>query len=395
MTLIPAGSPYLSPCVLPVRTGSLTSVRGRHSAFPGGHASTLREPVARLRIAWQAAEGDLFTSEMGIPMSKIGTLKKWPATALWPHEATSFNPWLAEHLDSLDEALRADWTFGDGRVQQEAGSLWVDVVALTSDGRTACIEAQFGTSNHDHLGKLLTYIAAYDARVAVWIAEEPRPEHVQAIAKLNTGFQDVDFYMVRVEVVSVGDSGIKAPLLSVVAGPSPVIKTAGRRQAELNENQALLREYWDQLLPAAAKLVPAFVGKKPRPVRRIGATAGRRGVRYVFATRQHESECGLRILGGKYGDSEPVLSEVKARQAEIEREFGSGLEWVPGGVSRVMVTMDGGYLDQDRWPILHPRLVETMARLVAAVEPALTTLKSRPRTTGAPEEDEEEGEGSA
>jgi hypothetical protein len=295
----------------------------------------------------------------------------------------------------LDEALRADWTFGDGKVQQEAGSLWVDIVALTSDGRRACIEAQFGTSNHDHLGKLLTYVAAYEARVAVWIVEEPRPEHVQAMSKLNTGFQDVDFYMVRVEVVSVGDSGVKAPLLSLVAGPSPVIKTAGRRQAELNENQRLLQDYWQQLLPAAAKLVPAFIGKKPRPVRRLGAPAGREGVRYVFATRQRESECGLRILGGRHGESEPVLSELKARRAGIENAFGSTLQWLPGRHSRVVVTMAGGYLDQERWPVLHPRLAEAMARLVAALEPALTTLKSRPGTTGAPGEDEEEEEGSA
>ena len=41
-------------------------------------------------------------------MGQIGELRKWPATALWPHEATNFNPSLTEHLDALDEALRAD-----------------------------------------------------------------------------------------------------------------------------------------------------------------------------------------------------------------------------------------------------------------------------------------------
>jgi hypothetical protein len=95
-------------------------------------------------------------------MTDIGDLKRWPARDLWPGEATHFNPWLADNLGVLDAALSPEWSLEEGEVQQSAGSLWVDIVARTSSGQTACIEAQFGTSNHDHLGKLLTYIAAYD-----------------------------------------------------------------------------------------------------------------------------------------------------------------------------------------------------------------------------------------
>ena len=64
----------------------------------------------------------------------------------------------------------------------------------------------------DHLGKLLTYIAAYEADAAIWIVGEPRPEHVQAITMLNTRFREVDFFMVRLEVISIGEDGVKAPL---------------------------------------------------------------------------------------------------------------------------------------------------------------------------------------
>jgi hypothetical protein len=59
-------------------------------------------------------------------MPQIATLKRWPPTALWPHEALSFNPWLAEHLEALDDALNAGWTLTEGKVQQEAGEMWVD-----------------------------------------------------------------------------------------------------------------------------------------------------------------------------------------------------------------------------------------------------------------------------
>jgi hypothetical protein len=117
-------------------------------------------------------------------------------------------------------------------------------------------------------------------------------------------------------------------------------------------------------------------------------------MRYVFSVRQHDSECGLRILGRKHGDSEPVLAELRARAAEVEDAFGSKLDWVPGEHSRIRASISGGYIDKDKWPELVPHLTETMRRLVSALEPAVSTLKSRPATTGGGGEEEDEEEGS-
>jgi hypothetical protein len=255
----------------------------------------------------------------------------------------------------------------------------------------ACIEAQLGTSNHDHLGKLLTYIAAYDANAAVWVVGEPRPEHVQAITSLNTRFRDVDFYMVRLEVVSVGETGPKAPLFSLVAWPSPVIKTAGAVLEELAGNKRLMTEFWMALLPLAADAVPGFAGTKPRPVRRLGVTAGRKGVRFSFAVRGHDSECGLLILGGKHGDPVPAFDELAANKDAIEASFGARLDWVVGARCRVGVTLPGGYLDRDQWaPTLHPALTKKMGLLAAAVKPYLVTMQSRQATTDTSGEDDDQ-----
>jgi hypothetical protein len=165
-----------------------------------------------------------------------------------------------------------------------------------NDGGRACIEAQFSRSNHDHLGKLLTYIAAYEADAAIWIVGEPRPEHVQAITMLNTRFREVDFFMVRLEVISIGEDGVKAPLFSLVAGPSPAIRTAGAVLEELAGNQKLIMEFWMGLLPLVQPRVPAFAGRKPRRVRRLGATAGRKGIR--FSVRGPAGRLRVRREGG-------------------------------------------------------------------------------------------------
>jgi Domain of unknown function (DUF4268) len=327
-------------------------------------------------------------------MTEIGDLKRWPARDLWPGEATHFNPWLASNLGVLDAALSSDWTLAEGEVQQSAGSLWVDIVARTSSGHTACIESQFGTSNHDHLGKLLTYIAAYDARVAVWIAEDVRPEHVQAVISLNSKFQDVDFYLLQLEVVSIDEAPRKAPLISRVVGPSPLIRQGGSDQEQQSEARQRMHEFWLGVAPVVSDLVPRFKGRPAPHARWFGVSAGRRGMRFRMGVRQHDAECALTIFGGsRNGESEPVLGEVQTRREEIESAFGGTIDWVSAPRSHIRVGVaEGGYLDRDEWPTLQTAVAETMARFVSALEPAVAELKSRPIVGALEEEDEEETE---
>jgi hypothetical protein len=86
------------------------------------------------------------------------------------------------------------------------------------------IENQLERSNHDHLGKLLTYLAAYEASTAIWIVAEPRAEHVKAVAWLNDSSQ-ANVYLLKVEAVRIGDS-TPAPLLTKLVGPSPEAVTS-------------------------------------------------------------------------------------------------------------------------------------------------------------------------
>jgi len=47
------------------------------------------------------------------------------------------------------------------------------------------IENQFGSSNYDHIGKLITYSAAKEAGIVIWIANEFQVAHKEAIEWLN------------------------------------------------------------------------------------------------------------------------------------------------------------------------------------------------------------------
>jgi hypothetical protein len=154
-----------------------------------------------------------FISTEGGNLSEIGRRDRIALRKVWKHEAYDFTQWPQNNIEFLNEAL--DLTLGNVYREKEAGSFSIDLVAEDEDGHTVIVENQLEKSNHDHLGKPVTYLAQIGARKAIWIASEPRPEHVKAITWLNES-NSADFYMVQVEAVRIG--GLPAAPLTWAAG---------------------------------------------------------------------------------------------------------------------------------------------------------------------------------
>lgn len=128
----------------------------------------------------------------------IGKIQRVKLREVWKHEALHFTTWLEENIDALNDAL--DLTLVNVERERSAGDFSVDLVAEDAGGNVVVIENQLERSNHDHLGKLLTYLTAVEAKVAIWIVSEPRPEHVKAIAWLNES-SAAAFYLVKIEAI--------------------------------------------------------------------------------------------------------------------------------------------------------------------------------------------------
>jgi len=155
--------------------------------------------------------------------SPIGKLERVALREVWTNEAADFTQWLQQNIDVLNDALDLNLVKVDR--ERETGDFSIDLVAEDDGGGMVIIENQLEKSNHDHLGKLVTYLTGMSARAAIWIVSDPRPEHVAAVAWLNES-SSADFYMVKIEAVRIGDSPA-APLFTLIVGPSEETKAVG------------------------------------------------------------------------------------------------------------------------------------------------------------------------
>ena len=75
---------------------------------------------------------------------------------MWSHEALNFTPWVAENVDLLADAVGLDITVDE--TESSVGDFNVDIYASeTGTDRKIIIENQLEDTDHDHLGKLITY----------------------------------------------------------------------------------------------------------------------------------------------------------------------------------------------------------------------------------------------
>ncbi len=106
---------------------------------------------------------------------QLSKLEKVDLREIWKHEAMDFTNWLAKpkNLELLSDEIGIDISL----IQTEAsvGNFNVDILAEEENtGRKIIIENQLESTNHDHLGKIITYASGFDAEIIVWIVKNVR-----------------------------------------------------------------------------------------------------------------------------------------------------------------------------------------------------------------------------
>ena len=117
-------------------------------------------------------------------MKSLGNLKRIDPREVWENEPKGFTNWLKDNMDKLSEIMGLEIDIAEQ--ESPVGSFAVDLVGkdLNTNG-IVIIENQLEPTNHDHLGKLLTYAAGKDAAIVIWISTQFHDEHQQALEWLN------------------------------------------------------------------------------------------------------------------------------------------------------------------------------------------------------------------
>ena len=305
---------------------------------------------------------------------RIGRVQRIGLREVWSHEAHDFTTWLEENIDVLVEATGLELSSVER--EQSAGAFSVDLIAEDGDGRPVVIENQLEKSDHDHLGKLLTYLVGIEARRAVWIVSDPRPEHVAVIAWLNEN-PSADFYLLKLEAIRIGGSE-PAPLLTLIVGPSEETRKVGRTKKEMAERERLRYRFFEGLLMQAKSRTQLHANISPNKHGWVAAGAGVTGLAFTYVVRQRDARVELYIDTQDGDENKRMFKALFDEKEAIENAFGSLLDWdTKEGrrACRVQKTYAiGGYRDEEVWGAVHQELADGMARLESALKPHLKKL---------------------
>ena len=257
----------------------------------------------------------------------IGKLTEVDVRELWKHEQYDFSNWLAksDNLEYLNEILGL--TLTDVNKEVYVGPYRCDLVAKDeTSGVKVIIENQLDATNHDHLGKIITYASGLDAKFIVWIVREAKEEHRAAIEWLNNyTSSDLNFFLIEIHAYKIGSSE-PAPKFEVIEKPNDFIKRGktNHDDGELNKTQAERLAFWEQFNQKLTAHGKPFNLRKPTTDNWYAVALGSSEISLSIELINKEK----RILVGAYiYNNKDLFDQLKEHQKEIEEKLGFALEW--------------------------------------------------------------------
>lgn len=258
---------------------------------------------------------------------KLGKLQEIDIRKLWNHEQYDFSEWLskAENLEQLNEAIGL--TLSQVEKEVYVGAYRCDLVGIDeTTGDKVIIENQLEASNHDHLGKIITYASGLDAKVVVWIVKEAREEHRSAIEWLNNNTSEkLNFFLLEIHAYQIGDS-LCAPKFEIVEKPNGFIKNAKTKSGsgEYNKSQGERIEFWTRFNEILIDRGKPFNVRKPTTDHWYDVAIGTSDAHVALTLVNKDSCVGIELY---IPDNKDLYESLYNQKEEIEEKLGLKPDW--------------------------------------------------------------------
>lgn len=314
-------------------------------------------------------------------MPEFGNIKKINIREVWQHEAHNFTPWLAKNLEKLGESVGMDLEM----LEQEAsvGNFSLDILAkdLTT-GHNVIIENQFGDTDHDHLGKMLTYAAGFDASKIIWISEYVRDEHRQTIEWLNQRTDtDTQFFAIEIEVFKIDDS---KPAYNFKPIVSPNEWRKSKRQSSIGITSAkgeAYREYFQILMDELRTKYSFTKARIAQPTSWYTFPSGYSGITYGTSFAQgNRVRTELYIDTGETESNKQLFDWLFERKQKIDSEIGETLDWQrldDRRASRISVYREGSIDDFEMLAEIRAWVIQELLKFRNVFSSHLKTYKNQ------------------
>ena len=323
--------------------------------------------------------------ERKMTMLQFGAIKRLNLRDIWSKESSDFTPWLADNISALGEALGMELELETR--EAGVGDFSLDLLAKDlGTGQVVVIENQLTPTDHDHLGKLLTYAAGFGASTVVWVAETIRDEHRQALEWLNqrTG-SDTQLFGVVVEVLQIDDSRPAYNFKPIVFPNEWQKARRGQATSQVSSRGEAYREFFQALIDDLREkhnFTGAHVGQ---PQSWYAFSSGFGGIPFGASFAQGgRVRVDVYIDQGNAERNKALFDALRDQKEPIESECRAPLEWERLGdkrASRIAVYRDGSIgASEDELRDIHKWMVEALLKFKRVFSPRIKEALSRIET---------------
>ena len=282
---------------------------------------------------------------------KLGRIKQVGLRKVWEHEALNFTKWLAkpENLELLSDEIDIEISLID--TEYNVGRFNIDIFAEdTASNRKIIIENQVQKTDHDHLGKLITYASGLEAEIIIWIVKDVLEEHRQAIDWLNENTDErINFFAIKMEVWQIGDS-MPAPKFHIISMPNNWSKSVKQslKTAGLSETKLSQLKFWDSFKQYAEEHYPDLRLRKTNPQHWYDLGFGKADCHISLAINSQKKELSCEIY---IPDSKEAYTQFYGHKEEIETALDK-LEWMElptKKASRIKKIIKADFTKEDKW----------------------------------------------